>query len=236
MADITLAIANRTYSSWSLRAWLALRHTGLPFEEVVVPLREPETRTEILKYSPSAMLPALITGEFRIWDSLAIIEYLAETCPDAGLWPSDPVARAHARSAAAEMHSGFIPLRRAMPMNLRRKPAPVALDDAAKADINRVQAIWRSCRRQFGAACGKGAFLMGGFSAIDAMYAPVATRFLTYKVDMEDQARSYAEAIMAHPDMKAWVASAHNEPWILDEFEREAEAPQGEGSASPDPA
>lgn len=221
MPEMTLAIANKNYSSWSLRAWLALRQTGADFDEVVIPLREANTRTEILKYSPSALLPALVDGETTIWDSLAIIEYLAEKYPEAGLWPVDRNARAYARAAAAEMHAGFIPMRKAMPMNLRRKTAPIDANDAVNGDINRIQALWRNCRRRFGGACGEGDFLMGSFSAIDAFYAPVATRFITYDVSMEDHTRSYADAVMAHPDMADWINAAQKEPWIIEEFERE---------------
>lgn len=222
MADLKLAIANKTYSSWSLRGWLALKLTGADFEEIVIPLREPGTRAAILKYSPSAKVPALADGDVSVWESLAIIEYLAEKFPQAPMWPNEAAARAHARAIAAEMHGGMIPLRRTLPMNLRRKiPCPV-LNDAARDDINRVQAIWREARRRFAGAMGKGPFLFGGFSAADAMYAPVASRFDTYGVALEDHAQAYVSEIMAHPLMREWIEGARKEPWIIPEFELEA--------------
>ena len=227
MARFTLAIANKAYSSWSLRAWLALKQTGAEFDEVVIPLREPDTRSEILKYSPSAKLPALIDGETTVWESLAIIEYLAETFPGAGLWPKDASARAYARAAASEVHAGFLALRRAMPMNLRRHFPARTLDEAVIADLNRVQAIWRETRRRFDTACGEGPFLMGAFSAIDAMFAPTASRFETFGVALERHAADYAGAIMSHPFMEEWRAAAENEPWIIAAFEPEGEDGDG---------
>lgn len=218
---LTIVIANKAYSSWSLRGWLAVRLAGVACEEIVIPLREPNTRSEILKYSPSAKLPALIDGEVTVWESLAIVEYLAEKHPHAPLWPKDYAARAHARSIAAEMHGGFIPLRRTLPMNIRRKLPQPELDDAARADVNRMQAIWRDCRRQFGGAMGHGPFLFGGFCAADAMFAPVATRFDTYGVPLEGQAAEYVKAVMAHPFMVEWIEAAGREPWIIPEFEPE---------------
>lgn len=219
MADLTLVIANKAYSSWSLRAWLALKATGATFEEVVIPLREADTRSEILKYSPSSKLPVLIHGEITVWESLAIIEYLAEKHPGAGLWPKDGAARAFARAAAAEMHGGFLALRRALPMNVRRTFPTPELDEETGAQINRVQAIWREAGRSFGTACGDGVFLMGGFSALDAVYAPVASRFATYSIALESHAASYVEVILAHPFMEEWRDAAHREPWIIPDYE-----------------
>lgn len=219
MAELTLAVANKAYSSWSLRGWLALKLTGAPFEEVVIPLREAGTRAEILKYSPSAKLPALIHGEVRVWESLAIIEYLAEAFPAAPIWPKARAARAHARALAAEVHGGFLALRRALPMNLRRRIPCPELNDAVQADINRVQAMWREAMRQFPNAMGDGPFVFGPFSAVDAMFAPIVTRFDTYGVALEDQAGDYAAAVLAAPAMVEWITAAGNEPWIIDEFE-----------------
>lgn len=219
MADLTLAIATKTYSSWSLRGWLALKLTGADFEEVVVPLRQPDTRSEILKYAPSGKLPALIDGDVVVWESLAIIEYLAEQFPGAGLWPENKAARAHARAAANEMHGGFLRLRRAMPMNMRRSFPGAEFDEEVGAEVNRIQAIWRDARRRFAGACGEGPFLMGGFSAIDAMYAPVASRFAGYGVDLESQAQAYVDAVLAHPFLVEWRDAAQAEPWIIQEFE-----------------
>jgi glutathione S-transferase len=219
MTELTLAVANKAYSSWSLRGWLALKLTGAPFKEVVIPLRESTTRTEILKYSPSAKLPALIDDDVTVWESLAIVEYLAEKYPNAPIWPQDTAARAHARAIAAEMHGGMIPLRRALPMNLRHKfPCP-ALADPVQADINRIQSIWRDAKRHFDGAMGEGPFLFGDFSGVDAMYAPVAARFDTFGVSLEDHAAAYVAAIIKHPLMTEWRKDAINEPWIIPEFE-----------------
>ncbi len=219
MADLTIALANKAYSSWSLRAWLALKLTGADFDEVVIPLRQAGTRAEILKSSPSGKLPALIHGEVTVWESLAIIEYLAEIFPEAGLWPEDPAARAFARAAAAEMHGGFLALRRAMPMNMRRGFVGAGFKDNVNAEINRIQAIWREARRRFPGATGEGPFLMGAFSALDAMFAPVASRFVSYAVALESEAEAYAEAVTAHPFMAQWRDAAIKEPWIIPEFE-----------------
>lgn len=222
MTELVLALANKAYSSWSLRGWLAAKLAGVRFEEVVVPLREADTRTRILKYSPSAKLPALIDGDVVVWESLAIVEYLAEKHPSAPLWPGEAAARAHARAISAEMHGGLIPLRRALPMNLRHRVACPPLNDAVQDDVNRVEAIWRDARRRFSGVMGKGPFLFGGFSAADAMFAPVATRFDTYGVHLGEQATAYVAAVMAHPFMVEWIEAAKKEPWIIPEFEIEA--------------
>ena len=164
-------------------------------------------------------MPALIDGEVVVWESLAIIEYLAEIFPDAGLWPKDAAARAHARAAANEMHGGFLALRRAMPMNMRRSFPDACFDDDVGAEINRIQAIWRDAQTRFNGACGEGPFLMGAFSAIDAMFAPVASRFTSYPVDLESQAQAYVDAVLAHPFMAEWREAALAEPWIIPEYE-----------------
>jgi len=219
MADLILAIANKAYSSWSLRGWLALKLTGAKFDEVVIPMRQTNTRVEMLKYSPSGLMPALIDGENMIWESLSIIEYLAEIFPDAKLWPEDTTARAHARAAANEMHGGFLALRRAMPMNMRRSFPEAHFEDDVGAEVDRIQAIWCDARRRFGGACGDGPFLMGEFTAIDAMFAPEASRFTSYPVYLESQAQAYVDAVLAHPFMKEWHEAAQAEPWIIPEFE-----------------
>jgi glutathione S-transferase len=222
MAGITIVIANKAYSSWSLRGWLALRLTGAEFEEIVIPLREANTRSNILKYSPSAKLPALIDGEIRMWESLAIIEYLAEKFPKAGLWPADLAARAEARAIAAEVHGGFIPLRRALPMNMRVSAPCPKLSDAVRGDINRIEAIWSETGRRHP---DNGPFLLGDFSAIDAMFAPIVSRFTTYSVDLTKDAAAYAAAVMGQPLMVEWMDAAKNEPWIIPEFEPGNETP-----------
>ena len=213
--SLTLVLGNKAYSSWSLRGWLALKATGAPFEETVVPLRRPDTKGKILTFSPSGKVPAVRDGQTLVWDTLSIIEYLAERFPQAGLWPADPDTRALARSISAEMHSGFTGLRANMPMDLKQDrrgepQAPEALEDAA-----RIMAIWRDCRARYGSG---GAFLFGGFSAADCMYAPVVTRFETYGVGMDEVSRSYCDAVMAHPFMRDWRAAARAEPWVISDF------------------
>ncbi|WP_438036775.1 glutathione S-transferase family protein [Sorangium sp. So ce204] len=217
MSELTLYLGNRTYSSWSLRAWLVLKQAGADFEEVVIPLQAPGTRTlEIQRYSPSGKVPALQHGALTIWESLAIAEYAAELFPAAKLWPEARDARAVARSVSAEMASSFAALRTALPMNVRRKIQGVAITDAASQDIARVQAIWNDCRSRFGQG---GEFLFGRFSVADAMYAPVATRFDTYGVELDAVSRRYVASILALPAMHAWIAKAREEPHIIEAYE-----------------
>jgi glutathione S-transferase len=216
MPKCVLVIGNKNYSSWSLRAWLALRQTGIGFEEVLVPLMRPETRAAILAHSPSGKVPLLRLGDDQVWDSLAIAEYLAERFPAAGLWPTDAGARAVARSVAAEMHAGFMALRRAMPMNLRAHLPGRPRAEDVRADIARIQDIWTSCRSRFGAA---GPFLFGGFTIADAFYTPVVGRFRTYDVPLTGICRQYADAVWHTPDMQAWVAAAAVEPYAIAEYE-----------------
>ena len=216
MADFTIYIGNKNYSSWSLRAWLMLKQSGARFEEVLVPLREATTRTTILRHSPSARVPALHHGELVIWESLAIGEYLAERFPEARLWPAEPEARAVARAVSAEMHAGFSALRSHLPMNMRSSFAGRGVTPEAQADINRVTALWRDCRKRFGA---EGKFLFGHPTIADAMYAPVVSRFRTYSIALEEEARRYADAVWALPALQEWAAAAGNEPMVIEEFE-----------------
>jgi glutathione S-transferase len=212
MSEFVLVVGNKNYSSWSLRGWLAAKLSGIAFEEVVVRLSEPALRPEILKHSPSGLVPVLKHRERVIWESLAIIEYLAELRPEAGLWPADPGARAFARSVSAEMHAGFRALRSSMPMNLRKHlPGRGRTPEAAK-DIERVCQIWRECRSRFGAG---GPYLFGTVSAADAMYAPVATRFRTYAVELDPVCQAYADAVLALPAYREWHAAALAEPRII---------------------
>jgi glutathione S-transferase len=212
----TLVIGNRNYSSWSLRGFLAACAAGVPFHEVLVRLSEPGARQELLKHSPAGKVPVLKHGERTVWDSLAIIEYLAEIRPDSGLWPADPAARAHARSISAEMHAGFQALRAHMPMNLRKSlPGKGRGRDVAE-DIERICAIWAHCRTHYGA---DGPFLLGHFTAADAMYTPVATRFRTYAVELDDVCQDYVDAVLARPDFLAWHEAALEEPWVIAEDE-----------------
>ena len=216
MPKCVLVVGNKNYSSWSLRAWLALRRTGIDFEEIVIPLMRPETREAIRAHSPSGKVPLLKYGDDTVWDSLAIAEYLAERFPADGLWPADPTARAVARSAAAEMHAGFMALRRGLPMNLRAHYPAHARAADVDAEVGRVQDIWRTCRRRFGA---DGPFLFGRFTAADAFYAPVVGRFRTYDVPLDAVCRAYADALWETPDMKEWVAAAIAEPYTVAEYE-----------------
>jgi glutathione S-transferase len=216
VSEFTLVIGNKNYSSWSLRGWLAARAAGIAFDEVLVRLSEPGSKRELLKHSPAAKVPVLKHGERVIWDSLAIIEYLAEIQPDAGLWPADPAARAHARAIAAEMHAGFQALRAHMPMNLRKSLPGKGHGRDVALDIERITAIWADCRARHGAA---GPFLFGRFSAADAMYTPVATRFRTYTVELDDVYQAYVDAVLAHPDFLEWRAAALAEPWVIAEDE-----------------
>jgi glutathione S-transferase len=216
MADFTIYIGNRNYSSWSLRAWLMLKQTGAPFKEVVIPLYEPNSRTEIMRVSPSGKVPALKHGRVVVWESLAIGEYLAELFPKAKLWPESAPARATARAVAAEMHAGFMDLRRHLPMNMRRSPVPRAMSNEAQADLNRIAAIWRDCRKRFGHG---GPFLCGRFGIADAMYAPVVSRIRSYHVVVEQETGEYCDAITAHPFYQEWMTAAKNEPMIVEKWE-----------------
>jgi glutathione S-transferase len=206
-----LVIGEKHWSSWSLRPWIAMRRLGIAFEEVVVRLRRPDTAAEILRLSPSGKVPALIDGDQVIWDSLAILETLAEQHPR--LWPESRAARAHARSISAEMHSGFQALRHHCPMEFLARVPKADLAVEAKADVRRVVAIWREARGRYGRG---GPFLYGAFSAADAMYAPVVSRFATYLPDLEPYgddgtAASYVAMMMATPEMTAWGEGAKAE-------------------------
>ena len=216
MAEFTIYIGNKNYSSWSLRGWLMVKHTGAAFDEVVIPLSEPSTRATILRHSPSGKVPALQHGDHLVWDSLAIGEYLAELYPQARLWPEEMKARSVARAVSAEMHAGFAPLRTHLPMNMRSSFPDRGVTPEAQADINRVTALWRDCRSRFGAG---GEFLFGHFTIADAMYAPVVSRFRTYKIALEEEAQRYAEAIWALPALQEWLAAARNEPMIIEAAE-----------------
>jgi glutathione S-transferase len=217
MADLAIYLGNKNYSSWSLRPWLVLKHTTVTFDEVVIPLYQSGSRETILKYSPSGRVPALRHGDVTVWESLAICEYLAESFPNFELWPQDQAARALARAVSAEMHAGFHALRQHLPMNIRSSFPGRGVTPEVQADINRIMAIWRDCRTRFGE--GNGDFLFGQFTIADAMFAPVVTRFRTYKTDLEREAEAYCETIMAMPAMQEWIAAAKNEPMIVEAYE-----------------
>jgi glutathione S-transferase len=215
MADFTIYIGNKNYSSWSLRAWLMMKAAGVPFEEVLIPLYEPPSRAEILRHSPSGKVPALHHKGNVVWESLAIGEYLAETVPAARLWPQPSAARAVARAVSMEMHGGFGELRRHMPMNVRATVSRAIIPEM-QGDLDRIAALWRDCRRRFGAG---GGYLFGPFTIADAMYAPVVSRFKTYKVGLDEEAQAYADTLWAHPALQEWAAAARNEPMVVDRFE-----------------
>ena len=214
---LKLVIGNKNYSSWSMRPWLALRASNIPFEEIFIPLYTGQAdKDRLLSFSRSGKVPALIDGDFTIWDSLAIVEYLAECFPEAKLWPQDRAARAHARSISAEMHSGFLPLRNECGMNLHRPIGGIALSEDARANIARVEEIWSDCRERYGK---QGPFLFGAFSGADAMYAPVVHRFRTYAVKVGPIVRAYMETMMALPAFKEWTEAGLEETIIIDKFE-----------------
>ncbi len=211
-----LVIANKVYSSWSMRPWLLMRAFAIPFDEIVIPLDTPQAQAEILRHSPAGKVPVLSEGDLVIWDSLAIVEHVAETHPDLAIWPRDPAARALARSLSAEMHSGFSALRRHLPMNMRRDKRPAALEPEAQtavsADCSRIEAAWADALARFG---GKGGFLFGDFTAADAMFAPVVNRFAAYAVPLTDASRAYIDAMRTLPAWRDWATAAEAEGWTL---------------------
>jgi glutathione S-transferase len=216
MDDLLLALGNKNYSSWSLRPWLAMKHTGAAFREVVIPLYRPESRALTLAHSPSGRVPALRHGSLVVWDSLAICEYLAETFPEARLWPQGREARAVARSVSAEMHSSFLAMRTHMTMNVRALRPGVGRTIDTLRDVDRVRSLWTDALRRFGQG---GPFLFGAFSIADAMYAPVVLRFRTYDVQLDARLRDYCSAVLALPAMEEWMAAARAEEWTLDAYE-----------------
>lgn len=216
---LTLAIGNKNYSSWSMRPWVALKATGIAFDEIVIPLYTGAAdKQRILNVTRSGKVPALIDGDITVWDSLAIIEYAAERFPEAGLWPRDVASRAHARSVSAEMHSGFMPLRTECGMNIHRPVRAKPLSDDAKANIARIQEIWTDCRARYG---GQGPYLFGAFSAADAMFAPVIHRFRIYDIDVTAPVRAYMETMQANAAFQEWTKGALAETWIIDRFEND---------------
>ncbi len=210
MAPLTLVIGNRNYSSWSLRAWLFMKHSGAAFTEVVVPLDTADTHDSILRVSPSGRVPVLRAGDLTVWDSLAICEYVAELTGQG--WPRSSEARALARSVSAEMHSGFPNLRTLWPMNARARNRRTALPPALAADIERIDEIWNDCRRRFGSG---GPWLFGEYSVADAMYAPVVLRFNTYGARISQTARWYMASVLEDGAMQEWLAAAQREAWTI---------------------
>ena len=205
----TLVIGNRNYSSWSLRPWLLMRQFGLEFNEIVLPLDTPEFFQRISAYSPSGRVPALMVGDETIWDSLAICETVNERWLGGRAWPSSPAARAIARSAACEMHSGFAAMRSQLPMNCRRQPRTPHWDAAAARDIERIEQLWQTMLAGQGAG---GDFLCGDFGIVDAMFAPVCIRFRGYGPALSDSTHAYMARMFALPAMAEWIAAAQAEP------------------------
>ncbi len=216
MADFHIVIGNRRYSSWSLRGWLAVRVSGVTFDETVVPLDRPETSDEIAEQAGRGprLVPLLHHDGRTIWDSLAILEYMAEQVPAAGLWPGDAGSRAVARSVVAEMHSGFRALRMELPMNLGVDRSGQGYSDEAAADIARIQEVWSNCLSDSG-----GDYLFGDWSGADIAFAPVVTRFKTYGVSLEPRLQRYVEAVLTHPAMGEWYGGAAAEPWVSPRYE-----------------
>ncbi|MFA5963190.1 MAG: glutathione S-transferase family protein [Sphingomonas sp.] len=217
---LKLIIGNKAYSSWSLRGWLAAKQSGLPFEEMVVPLYDAEwdKRRAGDEFAPSSgKVPILWDGDVVVWDSLAIVEYLNEKSGGTRFWPGDDAARAMARSMAAEMHSGFAALRRKHSMNVRQVFPPSRPDDDVVADLTRIMELWAQARARFG---GEGQFLFGEFGAADIMYAPVVTRIVTYGLPVARFATGYMDAVLHHPFMQDWIAAAQEEEWVIEQFEK----------------
>jgi len=216
MAEAVLTISSRNYSSWSLRGWLLCRLAGLAIEEKIQPIDDPSTRAELLLLSPSVLVPRLVHDGAQVWDTLAIAEYLAEIRPQAPLLPKDRIARAHCRAVCGEMHSGFHNLRSALPMNLKAHHPGFKVWAGARPDIERVCAIWRECLATFG-----GPYLFGEISIADAMFAPVATRFLTYDVALDAVCARYRDTILAWPPLVEWIEAAKAEHEDIDELDVE---------------
>jgi glutathione S-transferase len=217
MPEASLTVSSKNYSSWSLRGWLLCKMAGLDFDEKVASLDDPSTRAELLLLSPSFLVPCLEHGPVKVWDTLAIAEYLNELKPDAGLWPAEQVARAHCRAICGEMHSGFANLRSALPMNLKARHEGFKVWAGAQADIDRVTAIWRECLQRYG-----GPYLFGRTATVaDAMYAPVCTRFATYDVKLDPAAAAYRDLMLKFPAMIEWTAAAKSEPEEVEELDVE---------------
>jgi glutathione S-transferase len=215
---LKLVIGNKNYSSWSMRPWLALRANSIAFEEIFIPLYTDNKadKERILSFSRAGKVPALIDGDITVWDSLAIIEYVAERFPEVRLWPEDRASRAHARSISAEMHSGFLPLRSECGMNLHRQVRAIALSADARANVARIQEIWIDCRQRYGKL---GPFLFGSFGAADAMFAPIVHRFRTYAIDVRPEAQAYMTTMIALPAFEEWTKAGLAETLRIARFE-----------------
>ena len=213
---LKLIVGNKNYSSWSMRPWIAMKVAGIAFDETVISLDAANFKATVSPYSGTGKVPVLIDGDVSVWESLAILEYLAEKFPKAVLWPADAAARAHARAIANEMHAGFLPLRRLMPMNMWRPIIKRELTPEAAVNVKRIEELWSGARARFGKG---GPFLFGSFGAADAMYAPVVARFHTYGVAVGASTRAYMDAVMALPAWREWRDAGVKEPWVLAEDE-----------------
>ena len=214
MPDLELIIGNKNYSSWSLRPWLFLQQAGIPFRETLIRFQSPEWSERIPGLSPTGLVPVLRDGDLTVWDSLAILEYLAERFPDAHGWPKDARERARARAASAEMHSGFLALRNECPQDVRSRTRGRPFSDALRADVKRVQELWRQCLER-----SDGPFLFGDFTVADAMYAPVALRFVTYEIEVDPKSQGYVDTIRALPAIREWIRASEAEPDVFDPFD-----------------
>lgn len=216
MTELTLVIGNKNYSSWSLRAWLAMKHNGLQFNEILLPMDTPEFYAKIQQYSPSNKVPVLLNGSQKVWESLAILEYLAGEFPDLNWYPEDKTAKIIARCISAEIHGGFNKLRENMPMNCRARYPGKGMALGVQKDIDRIIKIWQECRQKFG---DRGDMLFGKFTIADAMYAPVVMRFVTYGVEVDKVCRDYMEALTALPAMQEWVKAGEEEEEVFSKYE-----------------
>lgn len=212
MSKLQLIIGNKNYSSWSLRPWMALTMAGIAFDETVIRLDTPKTAAQIARHSRAGRVPVLHDGKLTVWESLAILEYLAERFPDKSLWPKTRAARAMARSIANEMHAGFSALRNACPMNLRHARRAVPLSDHVRGDVRRIEELWRKARAEHGKG---GKFLFGKFCNADAMFTPVVSRFDTYAIEVAPDSRAYMDAVMATPAFVKWKEAALRERWSV---------------------
>ncbi len=215
---LQLVIGNKNYSSWSMRPWLAMRAANIAFEEIFIPLYTDNKADQerILSFSRSGKVPVLVDGDVTVWDSLAIVEYVAERFPEARLWPQETARRAHARSISAEMHSGFLPLRNECGMNLHRPVRAIALSPDARANVARIEQIWMECRERYRSS---GPYLFGAFTAADAMFAPVVHRFRTYAIEVGQEARAYMDTMMALPAFQEWTRAGLAETLVIEKFE-----------------
>ena len=210
-----LAIGNKAYSSWSLRPWILMKALGIAFEEDLIPLDTPEFRPRVNAYNAGSTVPILVDGDITVWESIAIMDYVAERFPDKAVWPKDLKARTFARVISNEMHAGFRGLRGACPMNIRKRYASMDRGELVAKDVARITQLWTKALTEFGQPSGHGPFLFGAFTAADAMFAPVVTRLHTYSIKVDPLIRAYMDAVLASPDFVAWHKDALAEEWIV---------------------